>query len=377
MKKLVPEVACTREPGSLRSLLVTTIGCLIAGLARAETRDYLDKPDAWFASDEAKQVGANILSFQSELGGWPKNVDTTAGPHEGDRKDLAPTYDNRATTDELRVLARLYAATNDASYRAAFERGLDYVLQGQYANGGWPQFHPPGKEYHRHITFNDDAMARLMVFVREVATTKGYAFVDAARRTGASTAFDRGIGCILKCQIEVDGKLTAWCAQHDEIDFRPRPARTFELATLSGSESVGLTRLLMSLDDPSPEVVRAVEASVAWLETVKRTGIRVIEVKDEKAPKGVNRVVVADPDAPPLWARFYDLETNQPLFADRDGVPKHALADIGYERRNGYAWYGTWPQKLLGVEYPAWKKRLEARSVLSEVSPRPSGPSPP
>lgn len=335
----------------------------MAGPVRAETRDYLVKPDAWFATDEAKQVGANILSYQSELGGWPKNVDTTAGPYKGDRKDLAPTYDNRATTDELRLLSRLYAATNDATYRAAFERGLDYVLQGQYPNGGWPQLHPPGQDYHRHITFNDDAMARLMVFAREVATTQGYAFVDAARRGAASTAFDRGITCILKCQIEVDGKLTAWCAQHDEIDFRPRPARTFELATLSGFESVGLTRLLMSLDNPSPEVVRAVEASVAWLEAVKRTGVRVIEVKDEKAPKGVNRVVVADPDAPPLWARFYDLETNAPVFADRDGAPKRALADIGYERRNGYAWYGTWPQKLLDVEYPAWKKRLEARSA--------------
>jgi hypothetical protein len=84
--------------------------------------------------------------------------------------------------------------------------------------------------------------------------------------------------------------------------------------------------------------------------------------KDEKGPKGLNKVVVVKGSAaPPLWARFYDIGTNMPIFADRDGVPKPALADIGYERRNGYAWYGTWPQKLVEVEYSAWKKRIRAK----------------
>lgn len=323
--------------------------------------NYLRKPDAWFATDEAARIGASILSFQSDLGGWPKNVDTAAGPFTGDRATLKPTYDNGATTDELRFLARLYAATRDDRHRRAFERGLDYVLKGQYPHGGWPQSHPPGPGYHRHITFNDDAMVRLLRFVREVATEPAYAFVDDARRRAASAAFDRGIACILRCQIRADGKLTAWCAQHDEIDFRPRPARTFELATLSGAETVGITRLLMSLDDPSPEVIAAVDAAVAWLERAKRTGLRVAVVPDESAPNGKNKVVIADPAAPPLWARFYDLTTGAPVFADRDGIPKPSLADIGPERRNGYAWYGTWPQKLLEVEYPEWKRRIAAK----------------
>ena len=43
--------------------------------------------------------------------------------------------------------------------------------------------------------------------------------------------------------------MTAWCAQHDEKDYRPRPGRTYELASLSGAESVGVVRLLMSLED--------------------------------------------------------------------------------------------------------------------------------
>ena len=333
----------------------------MVGAAAASPKDYLDKPAAWFAANEAQQIAANILSYQSDLGGWPKNKNTTE-PYQGDRQDLKPTYDNRATTDELRFLARIYTTTNNPVYQTAFDLGLDYIFQGQYPNGGWPQFHPPGNGYHRHITFNDDAMVRLLEFVREVATTENYAFVDDARRQAAMAAFDRGIAAILQCQIEVDDQLSAWCAQHDEINFRPQSARTYELATLSGAESVGITRLLMSIDDPSAEIVQAIEASVAWFEQAKLMGIRVVKEQDEKGPKGFNRVVVKDPQAPPLWARFYEIESNQPIFVDRDGVPKAALADIGYERRNGYAWYGKWPQQLLENEYPAWKKRVAAKT---------------
>lgn len=337
---------------------------MTADSAGASPKDYLKKPDAWFATEEAKKIAASILSFQSETGGWPKNEKTTGEPYKGDRKNLKPTYDNGATTDELRYLARIYTATQEDTYRAAFLLGLDYVLQGQYANGGWPQSRPAGTSYRRHITFNDNVMVRLMEFVREIATDKGYAFVDEARRKAAKEAFDRGIACILKCQIKVDGKLTAWCAQHDEVDFSPRPARAYELVSLSGSESVGITRLLMSIENPSPEVVQAVEASIAWFEKAKLTGIRVAEEKDEKAPKGKNRVVVQDPKAGALWARFYEIGKNKPMFVDRDGAPKANLADIGYERRNGYAWYGTWPQKLLEVEHPKWKKGLEEKGKL-------------
>ncbi len=324
-------------------------------------RDYLRKPDAWFAGDEAKRVAANILSYQADLGGWPKNVDTAAAPYTGDRAQLKPTFDNGATTDELRFLARIGNATKDERYRTAFVKGFDYILKAQYPTGGWPQFDPPGTSYHRHITFNDDAMVRLMEFLRETYSSDRYAFLDADRRQSARQAFDRGVRCILACQIKVDGKLTAWCAQHDEKDYRPRPGRTYELVSLSGSESVGIVRLLMSLDDPSPEVVRAVEGAVAWFEAAKLTGIRQVIRKDERSPKGTNRVIVPDPQAPPLWARFYEIGTNRPIFADRDGVAKHDLAEIGYERRNGYAWLGTWPQKLLDQEYPAWKRKWAAR----------------
>lgn len=336
---------------------------IIAGLvplaahAADGPRQLLRRPDDWFAGAEAKRLAENILSHQADLGGWPKNTDTTQ-PYEGDRRQLAPTFDNGATTDELRFLAKMFRATSEARYRQAFDKGLAYILNAQYPSGGWPQFAPPPeKTYHRYITFNDNAMVRLLEFLRECGAAGLYEFLPDDRRQAARLAFDRGIECILKCQVRVGGRLTAWCAQHDERDFRPRPGRTFELTSLSGHESVGIVQLLMSLEHPSPEVAAAIEAAVAWFESARLQGLRVVDQQDARSPTGRNKVVVKDPDAPPLWARFYEIETNRPLFADRDGLARYDLSEIGYERRNGYAWLGTWPQRLLDRDYPTWKKR--------------------
>lgn len=323
--------------------------------AATSTRNHLAKPDDWFRTPEAKTIAANILSYQSPLGGWPKNTDTAAAPYAGDPAKLQPTFDNSATTDELRLLARMFNATHDAQYQRAFEKGLSYILIAQYPTGGWPQFHPPSTQYHRHITFNDNTMVRLMIFLREVATGDLYAFVPADQRRAAQQAFDRGVQCILKCQIKVNDKLTGWCAQHDEKDYSPRPGRTYELVSLSGSESVAIVQLLMSLDNPSPEVVQSIESVIAWFQSARLQGIEVVLQDDPQASKGRNKVVVQDPSAPPLWARFYDISTNRPIYCDRDGIPKPNLADIGYERRNGYAWLGDWPRDLLEKQYPAWR----------------------
>ncbi len=343
------------------------IGSLLAAVAITFGRGpdrYLDRSADWHRGDEAKRIASNILSYQSDYGGWPKNVDTAAKPFAGDHKSIEGTFDNSATTDEMRFLARAFNATQDEKYRGAFLKGLDFIFKAQYLTGGWPQFYPPRPKptYHRHITFNDNAMVRLMEFLREVYRDDIYKFLDADRRLAAHDAFDHGIDCILRCQIKVDGKLTAWCAQHDEIDYKPQSARPYELVSLSGSESVGIVKLLMSLDQPSPEVSQAVDAAVAWFEAAQLKGIRVERQQDPQAPKGWNRVVVEDPNALPLWARFYEIGTNRPIFSDRDGVAKHSLAEIGYERRNGYSWLGDWPRQLITKDYPAWKQRVQTKS---------------
>ncbi len=352
------------------SLFWLAIVCWPVASARAADGPgpYLKRPDPWFATEEARAIAEAILSHQSASGGWPKNLDTTRPLAIG--KVAGPaTFDNGATTDELRFLARVAQATGRERERVAFLKGLRHVLDAQYANGGWPQSSPPGSGYARHITFNDNAMVCLMDFVREVGRDDRYDFVDAPLREASYAAFERGVECILKCQVRVDGQRTVWCAQHDAIDFKPRPARSYELVSLSGAESVGIVRLLMSLDRPSDEVVEAIESAVDWFRKVAIEGRRQTTREDPMAPGGRDKVIVADPKAPPLWARFYEIGTNRPFFADRDGTKKYRLDEIGHERRNGYAWLGDWPAGLVYREYPAWRALRTLRDDLETKRP--------
>ncbi|RYD43748.1 MAG: pectate lyase, partial [Verrucomicrobiaceae bacterium] len=266
-----------------------------------------------------------------------------------------------ATTDELRFLARCIGqekeSKGDDKLTESFDRGLRHILMAKYPTGGWPQLFPPGKGYHRHITFNDDSMVRIMEFLREVNTSKQYSFLAPADREAAGHAFGKGIECILRCQIIVSGKPTVWCAQHDEIDLRPRDGRSFELASFSGSESVGITRLLMSLENPDEHVVAAVEGAVAWFEAEKITGLRAERHRTDDG--GMELIMEKDAGAPPLWGRFHDLKTGGPFFCERDGVPRPSITDLAPENRASYAWYGTWAASLLEKDYPGWKARLK------------------
>ncbi len=192
-------------------------------------------------------------------------------------------------------------------------------------------------------------MVNILELVRDVSRSEAFRFVDEPRRTACGRAFEAGIHCILQCQVKVGGRPTVWCAQHDEKTLEPRGARTYELPSLSGMESAGILLLLMSLEDPGPETVQAVHAGVRWFESSKLTGIR------QRMING-NKVIVPDPNAPPLWARFYEIDTNRPFFCGRDGVKKYDLAEIEAERRNGYAWYGPWGSRV-AAQYARWKER--------------------
>ena len=215
--------------------------------------------------------------------------------------------------------------------------------------------YPKAKGYHAHVTFNDNAMVEVMKLLREVATEDDFSFVEKSLRKRAGEAVKKGVACILKCQIKVDGKPTVWCAQHDAVTLKPAKARSYELPSFSGSESVGTVRFLMSIKEPSAAVKASVEGAVQWFRQHQITGYR-LEKKKGDFPKGYDRVLVKDADADPLWARFYDLEKGLPIYCSRDGVPKRAMEEISYERRNGYSWVGGYASKLLKIEYPKWKK---------------------
>ncbi|MCF7688206.1 MAG: pectate lyase [Cephaloticoccus sp.] len=315
----------------------------------------------WYGTGAARDIAANVMLYQTTSGGWPKNSDMTVPPSEeflsGAASDhRAPTIDNGATTTQLWLLARVLTATNDATLKPAVRRGIDYLLESQYLNGGWPQFYPLRKGYYTHITYNDNAMVNVLNLLRSVALgQEPFSFVDETRRVAAKTAIARGIECILRTQVKQDGKLTVWCAQHDEVTFAPAWARNFEPPSLSGSESVGIVKFLMGVPDPSPKVVAAIEGAVQWFEAVQIQGIQVDDTPGADGKR--DRHSLPDASNHVLWARFYELGTNRPIFVGRDKVIHYDFNEIERERRTGYSYLSDWPASMLARDYPRWRAK--------------------
>ena len=328
--------------------------------------DAINKqPAAFYATQEARALADNILYYQNVDHGWPKNIDMTSRA----AKKAGSTIDNRATTTQLEFLARTYGGSSCPQYRDAVLGGVEFLLSAQYESGGWPQIYPNPTDYHKHITFNDDAMIHVLQVLRAIGSgQEPYAFVDLTLRTTTTAAVAKGVECVLACQIEMDGGQRGWCAQHDEVTLGPAQARTYELPSISGSEGAQIVRFLMTIDPPTPEIREAVEGAIAWFQANELRGIRVQATVDAAQASGEDRVVVEDPSAPPLWARFYELGTNRPIFSSRCEVPectddpffmrRYSLAEIDNERRVGYAWYGNWPAAALS-EYQAWKAKYQ------------------
>lgn len=323
-------------------------------------------PSEWYGSEEAQLAAENILIYQKDAGGWQKNRNFHREISESKKSDIiksksnvGATFDNGATIRELRFLARIYSNHKDERYKQAFEKGLEYILISQYENGGWPQFYPYKGGYANHITYNDNAMVNVMEFLKDVfSDNKEFVSlqINSELKAKAIKAFDKGLECILKTQIVVDGKPTVWCAQHDEITLAPAKARSYELESFSGAESVGIVLLLMDIEKPSEEIIAAVNGAVEWFEDNKLEGIKLEKIKNEDGKR--DRIVVEDTTAPPLWGRFYDLETGKPFFCSRDGIKKNTLAEISHNRRNSYSWYTDSPGEVL-KQYPEWKKKYK------------------
>ena len=328
---------------------------------------------AYFKTDEARQVGDQLLLYQRVTGGWPKNIDMARPLTSDEQAQLLidkekpddSTTDNDATNIQMMFLARLYQNTKDPRYREAFRKGVEYLLSGQYKNGGWPQFWPEMHGYQIHITFNDDAMVNTLNLFRDMIAQKEPYQADLtnqALRKRMAEAFDKGIDCILATQIVKDGEPTVWCQQHDRETLKPAPARAFELPSYCSMESVSLTRLLMELPNPDDRVKKAVHAAMRWFDKYKLTGYKIVRVGSRGSYEQDTRLE-KDPHADPIWARFYDLKYCEPFVCDRDGVPRRHLYQIGAERRNGYSWYNTLAASL----YPLYEKWAEKYDPVHKV----------
>ena len=109
------------------------------------------------------------------------------------------------------------------------------------------------------------------------------------------------------------------------MSTKPGEAQSFEPIGISSAESTGVVELLHSIAAPSPRIQRAILGALEW--------VREVQLSDGR------------------WARYYEIGTDRPIFSGRDGVIRYDVSEIEEERQMNYAWFGTWPKRLLTHPY--------------------------
>ncbi|MEZ6145432.1 MAG: pectate lyase [Planctomycetaceae bacterium] len=217
-----------------------------------QMKDGRDRNDARYQPEQVVHIAENLLKFQNEDGGWPANLDWLAIIDVQEIRRLRnntlgrSTFDNRNIYPQIEYLAKVAQVTGLSRYRQAATRGLEYILQEQRATGGWR-----GRDVDA-ITFNDDVMVGIMHLLLDIRQNPPhFDWLEPDFKTRLSQALGQAIEVTLMCQIQVDGRKTAWCQQHDHVTFQPVKARTYELPSITALESA--RRRSLSHGTPQPD----------------------------------------------------------------------------------------------------------------------------
>lgn len=275
--------------------------------------------------DAATNAARALVWGQLACGGWDYKIDfdpraerrwryyhNETGDKPKGRRNTA-TFDDNNSQAALRCLMAVDRATSDPEIHAAVERAIAFFLKAQFANGAWPQRYPlASKGYSRFYTFNDNAMNDCISTMWEAWETYGR---EACRESAV-----RGGRFIIQSQLKPPQ--AGWAQQYDH-DLRPAPARWFEPSAVCSAVTVRNIGTLIDLHVGTGDsaFLEPIPAAVEWL---RRSTLR-----------------------PRVWARFYELETNRPIYANND-------RKIVYEQVNlrpGYGWKGNYDPRAQIARY--------------------------
>ena len=329
-------------------------------------------------SMDIDQYTYNMTTWQIANGGFYKAMaDKYKSAYSGGQKsewrakdggDLG-TIDNNATIQEMRLLAIRYKETTNNNYKVAFKtsfnKAVNFLLTMQRSKGGLPQVWPKRGNYSDQITLNDNAMIRAMVTMMDIANKTSpfdSDIIDEATRSKMQGAMDKAIDYLLKAQIVNNGNLTVWCAQHDTNSLAPVGARAYELPSKSGNESMGVVWFLMNWPKQTEAIQKAVKGAIAWYKKNR--------LKDKAFSKTAG---VVDKSGSSLWFRFYEVNSDDYFYCDRDGASTKTqdFMKISEERRTGYQWAGDYGSAILSTE-SAYLEALEKASGTYVPPPPPA-----
>ncbi len=242
--------------------------------------------------DDAAAAAGALVRGQLQSGGWDYRVEFDPALRKKWNYRLEPspggqnisTYDDDNTQAALRFLMDVYKARPDPQIKAAIDYGLEALLGSQRPNGAWPQRHPaPSTGYYGYHTFNDDTIADLVRTMQQAwVEFRDPRFRQAVRKAGDFMIL-----------AQRPAPQPAWAQQYD-LDMKPAWARRFEPPSVCSGESAGVIRILMDIYafTGDEKYLKPIPAAMEWF---RRSQI-----------------------APNRWARFYEVETNRPLYFTRD-----------------------------------------------------------
>ncbi len=278
--------------------------------------------EAALAAAEALRQG------QLRSGGWNDGVDFDPEQRarhayrvepEGRKRRDNSSLDDDKTQSCLRFLIQLDQALQfqDATIHEMTTFALDKLLAAQFPNGGfpqvwspdfqpqgdpdqragypddWPRTYPGHQQYWYRCTLNDE----LVPDVLSVLFLSEEVYQDSKYRDAALRLAD----FLLLAQMPAPQP--AWAQQYNQ-HMQPCWARKFEPPAISGGESQG--------------------AMQALLDVYRRTGDRKYLAPIEPALNYLRQSQIADGQL----ARFYELQTNRPLYFTRDYQLTYDDADL-------------------------------------------------
>lgn len=291
-----------------------------------------------------------VIEFDPQLRKqWAYHADSAARAPDFKSRKNTTTFDDNNTQSALTFLMMfLDVATNLPPeqlkpIRAALDFGLSRMIDAQYPVGAWPQRfnghpHDPAKhpirpasittnwprqwphaDYGGFYTLNDntqsDCIRTMLAAYRRTGEKR---FLDAARKGGEFLIL-----------AQLPEPQPAWAQQYN-YDMQPAWARAFEPPSVCAGESGGVVRTLgrLYLETGEEKFLKPIPAFFAWL---------------QRSQLSSNR-----------WARLYELETNKPIYGDRDGAIHYTREEISAERQRGYSWQSDFdlPQTM------AWYERM-------------------
>jgi hypothetical protein len=302
--------------------------------------------------DAAKQTAYALVASQLRSGGWDSRFELGAEhrkryayrtePESGKRRNYTTLDDNKSQSC-LMFLMHMDEELKfkDKRIRDTLDYAFDHFLKAQYPNGAWPQQfreppvakdfpvkkarYPdswsrtyPKKRYTGYYTFNDNTIADMLSVLLEAHRIYGgKKFFEAARKTGDFMLL-----------AQMPEPQPGWAQQYN-ANMEPAWARKFEPASISGGESQGVMRTLITM-------YRAT-GDKKYLDPIPRA---LAYYKRSQRPDG-------------KLARFYELKTNKPLYLTKDDYK------LTYSDANMPTHYGFIVSSGLGKIESEYKKALE------------------